>query len=161
MKANNHNAAIAAQALVIKRLFNLPLSKVWEAWTEPQTFKKWWGPKGFTCPYCSIHFKEHGTYLNAMRDAAGKDIWGTGQYKEIIPLQKIVYTDSFADSQGNIVSSGYYHMPDMPTELLVSISFKEEAGKTIMLLKHEGIPEDMREECEKGWQSSFDKLENI
>ena len=162
MKTNNESATKAPQtAIIIKRKFSLPLSKVWQAWTDPQTFKKWWGPKEFSCPYCSIHLREGGTYFNAMRGPGGKDVWSTGVYKEIIPNQKIVYTDSFADNRGNIVAAGYYHMPDMPMELLVSINFKEEDGKTIMLLKHEGIPEQMRDECEKGWQSSFDKLEEI
>lgn len=162
MKMKYDSATIAPQtAITIKRTLNLPLIEVWHAWSDPQTFKKWWGPKEFTCPYSSIHFKEGGTFLNAMRGPDGKDIWGTGVYKEIVLLQKIVYTDSFADNKGNIVSSGYYHMPDMPTELLVSVSFKEEDGKTIMQLKHQGLPEKMQEECEKGWQSSFDKLEKI
>jgi uncharacterized protein YndB with AHSA1/START domain len=162
MKANNESATIAAtKNIIIKRTFHLPLLQVWKAWTEPQFFKKWWGPKEFTCPYCSIHLHEGGTYLNAMRGPGGKDIWGTGTYKEIIPQQKIVYTDSFSDNRGNIVPATYYNMPPMPLELLVSVSFKEEDGETIMLLKHEGIPGEMQEDCEKGWQSSFDKLEAI
>lgn len=162
MKASNDSATLTQpKTIIIKREFDLPLLQVWKAWTDPQTFKKWWGPKEFTCPYCSIHLHEGGTYLNAMRGPDGKDIWGTGIYKEIIPQQKLVYTDSFADNKGNKVPSAYYNMPEMPMELIVSVSFKEEDGKTIMQLKHEGIPAEMYDDCEKGWQSSFDKLEEI
>jgi hypothetical protein len=41
-----------------------------------------------------------------------KKIWSTGRYKEIIPLRKIVLTDSFADSEGNIVPASFYNMPE-------------------------------------------------
>lgn len=161
MTTHNDSATIADQRIItIKRTFNLPLYKVWEAWTIPEVFIKWWGPAKYTCPYCTIDFKAGGKYLNAMRSPEGQDIWGTGTYKEIIPQKRIVYTDSFANSDGEIVPSTFYKMPAMPLEVLVSLDFKEEEGKTTMLLKHTGIPDEMFEDCIKGWQLSFDKLEN-
>jgi len=147
------------QTITIQRVFNLPIATVWKAWTDPETFKKWWGPKAYTCPACSIDLKVGGKYLNSMRPENGKDIWGTGIYQEIIPQKKLVYTDSFADSDGNVVSSTYYNMPEMPLELLVTVELEEVAGKTTMTLQHNGLPEEIADECIKGWQSSFDKLE--
>ncbi|MGC4101116.1 SRPBCC family protein [Ferruginibacter sp.] len=155
-----HSIIAAEQKTIsINRVFNLPLYKVWKAWSEPEYFIKWWGPEGFSCPYCTIDFKIGGRFLNAMRNPDGTDVWGTGTYTDIVPQHKIVYTDSFADSTGKIVESTFYKMPEMPLELLVTVTLEEVDGKTQMWLQHEGIPEEMYEDCIKGWQSSFNKLE--
>ncbi len=149
------------KTISIKRTVNLPLNTVWKAWSEPESFKKWWGPKEFTCPDCSIDFKVGGKMLASMQGADGEKIWSTGTYKEIIPQKKIVVTDSFADSDGNIVSAAYYKMPgEMPLELLVTIELEEVDGKTSIAIQHEGLAVEVADDCIKGWQSSFDKLES-
>ena len=161
MTTQNDNATAEKQkTLSIKRTFNLPLTTVWKAWTEPESFKKWWGPKEYTCPSCSINFKVGGKYLASMKGPDGTEIWSTGTYKEIVPQRKIVYTDSFADSKGNVVDAAYYKMPAMPRQLMVTVSLEEADGKTTMSLQHKGIPEEMLDDCTKGWQSSFDKMES-
>jgi uncharacterized protein YndB with AHSA1/START domain len=148
------------KTITIKRTFNLPLTTVWKAWTEPESLKKWWGPKEYTCPDCSINFRVGGEFLASMLGEDGKKIWSTGTYTEIIPMKKIVNTDSFADSKGNIVPASYYNMPgDWDSELLVTVKFKEVNGKTNLKMQHEGLPAEISDECLKGWQSSFDKLE--
>lgn len=153
---------IMHQELIITRSFNLLPASIWKAWSEPESFKKWWGPKGYDCPTCSIDFTVGGRYLTSMRlKKDGTEIWSTGHYNEIIPQQKIVYTDSFADSNGNIVDAAYYKMPPMPVELQVTVTLQEIAGKTLMTLQHKGIPEEMQEDCRKGWQSSFDNMETV
>jgi len=95
-----------------------------------------------------------------MRGPDGKDYWTTGVYREIVPFKRIVYTDSFADAQGNAVPASHYGMPgDWPQELLVTITFEERGGKTEMTLQHAGIPEgEMSEQTAAGWNQSFDKL---
>jgi uncharacterized protein YndB with AHSA1/START domain len=149
------------RTITVKRTFNLPLNTVWKAWTESESMKKWWGPKEYTCPDCTIDFKVGGNFLASMQAADGKKIWSTGTYKEIIPLKKIVNTDSFADSNGNIVPASYYKMPgEWGLELQITTEFKEVEGKTNLSLQHVGLPAEIADECMKGWQSSFDKLES-
>ena len=161
MATNSNTSTMEKKrTITLKRIFNLPLNTVWKAWSEPASFKKWWGPKEYTCPDCSIDFKIDGTYLASMQDASGKKIWSTGKYQEIVPKKKIVYTDSFADSHGNIVPASYYSMPDMDMKTLVTIELEEKDGKTNMILHHTGIPDEMGDDCMKGWQSSFDKMES-
>jgi uncharacterized protein YndB with AHSA1/START domain len=160
MATHNESATAEQQETIsIKRIFNLPLNTVWKAWTEPESLKKWWGPKEYTCPYCAIDLKPGGKYLNSMKGPDGTEIWGTGTYKKIVSNKKIVYTDSFADSKGNVVPASYYKMTDMPLEMMVTVTLEEVNGKTNMQLKHEGIPAEIYDDCIKGWQSSFDKLE--
>lgn len=158
--SNNFSTAEQQKTISIKRTLNLPLTTVWKAWSEPESFKKWWGPKEFTCPDCSIDFKVGGRFLASMQGEDGKKIWSTGTYKEIIPQKKIVVTDSFADSKGNIVPASDYKMPDMELELLVTVEFEEADGKTNISLRHDGLATEIADECIKGWQSSFDKLES-
>src|SRR6476620_314837 len=104
METGNGNTAAAAQKpIVINRTFNLPVDTVWKAWSDPESFKKWWGQKNYTCPHCTIEFKVGGKYLASMLDKrGGKELWSGGTYKEIVPLGKIVMTDHFSDSKGNI-----------------------------------------------------------
>ena len=146
--------------IVINRVFDLPVSVVWLAWTDAEYFKKWWGPRGFTCPSSKMEAKVGGKYLNCMRGHDGKEFWSTGEVKELIPERKLVVTDSFSDDKGNIKPASEYGMPgNWPKELLITVYLEEADGATKMKLKHQGIPNEMREDCIKGWNESFDKLE--
>ena len=148
--------------LVITRIFDAPREAVWKAWTDPGRFMLWWGPQGFTSPACRIDLRVGGKYLYCMRSPEGRDYWGTGVYREIVPMKKIVCSDSFADSEGNVVAASHYGMQgEWPPELTVTVTFEEKDGKTIMTLLHEGIPQNMKDDCEAGWSGSFDKLEGI
>ncbi len=154
------------KSLTIVRVFDAPRETVWKMWTEPEYFKKWWGPKDFTCPVAKIDFRVGGKYHVAMHGAPGsefdKDLWSTGVYKEIVPMEKIVVTDSFADEKGNVVSASYYGMPGtFPMETTITITFKEKDGKTEMTLFYpstKGIEGKMLDDMTQGWNQSFDKL---
>jgi uncharacterized protein YndB with AHSA1/START domain len=160
METHDNLLADHQKIISIHRKFDLPVDTVWKAWSEPASCKKWWGPKDFTCPHCSIDFKVGGKYLSCMQAPDGKQFWSTGVYKEIIPQRKIVFTDNFADSKGNIKSASDLNMPgDWPQELSITVTLEEVAGKTDLSLQHVGIPEEMYDECIQGWQESFDKLE--
>ncbi len=147
-------------AVVIQRNFNLPARVVWLALTDSEYYKKWWGPKGFTCPYSQMEAKVGGRYLNCMRSPEGKDFWSTGTVNEFIPNKKLVVTDSFSDEKGNIKSAADYGMPgDWPKQSLISFVLEETNGVTKLKLTHEGIPAEMHDECTQGWNESLDKLE--
>ena len=146
--------------IVINRVFDLPISKIWRAWTEAEEFKKWWGPKDFTCPSSKMEAKVGGKYLNCMRGPDGKEYWSTGVVKELIPERKLVVTDNFSDEKGNIKPASDYGMPgNWPKELLITVYFEEADGATKLKLRHQGIPDEMRDECMQGWNESLDKLE--
>ena len=157
-KKRDHTAV--QNDIVILRVFKLPVSKVWKALTEPEYFKKWWGPQGFTCPSSSMEARKGGKYLNCMRASDGKEYWSTGVVMEIIPEKHLVITDSFSDSKGNITSASEQGMPgEWPMELLITFELEEADGATKLKLTHEGVPAEMHDECVKGWNESLDKLE--
>lgn len=150
----------AGDELVITRIFDAPRQLVWKAWTDPEHFMRWWGPKSFTAPFCQMDFRAGGKYLYSMRSPDGQDFWTTGVYKEIIPMERIVFTDSFADADGNVVPATDYGMsPDFPLETRVTVTLEEYDGKTKMTLRHVGMPlGDTSEQAGAGWNESFDKL---
>ena len=146
--------------IVINRVFSLPINVVWLAWTDPEYFKKWWGPKDFTCPSSQMEARVGGKYLNCMRGPDGKEYWSTGVVKELIPERKLVVTDSFSDEKGNIRLASDYGIPgNWREELLITVYLEEADGATKMKLRHQGIPDEAREDCIKSWNESFDKLE--
>jgi len=145
--------------LTITRTFHAPRELVWRAWTEPELYKRWWGPSHFTCPVAHIDLRVGGKYLSCMRSPDGQDFWSTGVYREIVPVERLVYTDCFADAEGNVVPASYYGMPDMPLEMVVTITLVEQGDKTVMTLQHEGMPADEHgANAKEGWTQSFDKL---
>ncbi len=152
---------IEVTMIFIVQIFNSPLKDVWRAWTEPESIKKWWGPKGFTAPVVKNDLKEGGSYLYCMRSPENEDFWSTGIHKEVVPMKRIVSTDSFADSEGNVVPASHYGMTgDWPLELNITVTFEEEDGKTKLTIQHEGFPDhENRTLAEEGWKESLDKLD--
>ena len=151
---------ISGQELVITRVFDAPRELVFKAWTDPEHMKRWWGPKAFTAPAIRMDLRVGGKYLFCMRSAEGKDYWSTGIYREIVKPERLVFTDSFADEKGNVVPATHYGMgDDIPLEMLVTVTFVENAGKTTMTLRHAGMPTGkMKDMTGAGWNESFDKL---
>jgi uncharacterized protein YndB with AHSA1/START domain len=167
MKTNDSTKNIVnsgKQELLITREFNAPCEIVWNALKDPSIMRNWWGPKNFTSPAINIDFRVGGKYLSCMRSPDGMDSWSTGVYKEIIPLKKILATNSFADEKGNVVPASYYGMKgDFPLEVHVLFTFEESRpGKTKMVLHHIGLPQsEMIEMMRQGWNESFDKLVDL
>jgi uncharacterized protein YndB with AHSA1/START domain len=149
--------------LVITRIFDAPPELVWKAWTDPELIQRWWGPNGFDLPTCRNDFRVGGRYLFCMRSPDGQNYWNTGIYREIVPLERIVYTDSFSDADGNFVPASFYGLSsDFPEKTLVTVTFEELDGKTKLVLQQSGIPAGSdSESANQGWSESFDKLANI
>ena len=156
----NEFGMIEITMIYINQIFNSSLSKVWKAWTEPESIMKWWGPKNFTAPVIKLDLKEGGSYLYGIRSPEGIDSWNTGVFKEITPMNQIIATNSFSDSDGNIVPASYYGMSgDWPLKSDVKIIFEEVNGKTRLTLLYQGLPDRKnRDFAEAGWKQSFDKL---
>jgi uncharacterized protein YndB with AHSA1/START domain len=153
------------RSITITRVFNAPIARVWTTWTTPEQMKQWWGPANFTAPVINIDFRVGGTYLYCMHGAPGpdmpaQDFWSGGTYLEIVPMQKIVASDHFADAKGNVVSPKDFGMPgDWPAEMIVTTTFEDLGnGQTKLILHHTGHPIEMEEMASMGWNQSLDKF---
>lgn len=99
------SAVNETERMIVTRIFDAPRELVWKAWTNPKYVMQWWGPKGFTAPFCQMDFRVGGKFLYCMRAPDGQEFWNGGEYHEIVPGEKIVSTMYFADSNGNRVDA--------------------------------------------------------
>ena len=146
--------------IVVTRILDAPCELVWKAWTEPEHFKQWWGPKESTAPFCEIDLRVGGRNLFCMKFKDGTEIWSTGTYKEVIPCKRLVSSHSFADEKGNIVPATYYGFEgEFELEMEITVTFHDLGdGKTKIILRQAGMPDSHIIPTNTGWNSSFDKL---
>ena len=95
-----------------------------------------------------------------MRSPQGKDYWNMGVYQEIVPPERLVYTESFTDENGDVVPAPHYGLsPDFPMEMLVTVTFEDIDGQTELTVHHTGIPAgEEYENCHEGWNQTLHKL---
>ena len=149
--------------LFMTRDFDAPREILWDAWTKPEILQRWWGPREFITPVAEIDLRIGGNFTYCMRSPQGQDFWGIGTYKEIEPPERLLYFDSFADKDGNIVPASYYGITaEIPEKMLVEVTIEEIGEKTRLTLKHLGFPKGKHfDGATMGWSQSLDKLEEV
>ncbi|MBI1188840.1 MAG: polyketide cyclase, partial [Alphaproteobacteria bacterium] len=80
--------------LVLEREVDVPRELVWEAWTTPEHVKHWFVPKPWTIVSCDIDLKPGGVFSSVMRSPEGEEFPNMGCYLEIVPNQRLVWTDA-------------------------------------------------------------------
>ena len=85
--------------LTIRRTFAAPRALVWQAWTDPRQLAKWWGPHGFTNPVCEIDLRPGGAIHIVMRAPDGTDYPMRGEFREIVPPERLVFTNYPVDER--------------------------------------------------------------
>ncbi|OAS15762.1 SRPBCC domain-containing protein [Paenibacillus oryzisoli] len=106
--ANQMVSTIEDKVLILEREFNAPRELVFQAFTQAEHLKHWWGPRGWTLPVCHVDFRVGGVWHYCMKcedknqgDFYGMESWGKAVYNEIVVPEKIVYVDYFSDAEGN------------------------------------------------------------
>lgn len=150
-------------AVVIERIFEAPVGLIWQLWTEPEQFQKWYGPQGMAIPVANMDVRVGGKRLICMEmqtpDRSMK-MWFTGEYVEVVPNERLVYTDSMADENGNVMSPSAMGMPDgHPETTEVIVELEDLGGRTKMVMTHAGVPADSG--GAGGWNQAFDKLADL
>jgi uncharacterized protein YndB with AHSA1/START domain len=106
--------------LVVTRTFNGPARIVFEAWTRPELFKRWWVPKssGMAMVSCEMDVRVGGTYrLVFSHPSFEKPMAFFGRYTEVIPSSRLVWTND--ESEGGAVTT---------------VTFEEKGGETLVVL---------------------------
>ena len=111
-----------AGKIKVSRTYDAPLELLWQAWSEAEHFMKWYGPKGFTTPACEIDFRVGGKHSWMMQSSDGMQMHYFGSYKEISPMDSIVYSDSMADAQGKLMDPVMMGLPTPPKQRLASVT---------------------------------------
>ena len=154
---------VQKEDLVITRIIDAPLEMVWRAWTDPKQVMRWWGPKYYTSPTCKIDLREGGKFIFCMRepkDQGGQDSFTAGIYEKIVPMERLEYTQSLSDKDGNKIDPGQVGMPpDFPKEMHMVIVFKAKGNMTELTITVYGFGVgQMYVYALAGWHQSIDKL---
>ena len=152
------------QRLRITRTFDAPRDLVWRAWTDPKYVAQWWGPKGFTIPVYKMDFRVSGRFHYCMKTPDGQEFWGGGEYHEIVPHEKIVFSMYFADKDGNKVQPEEIGMEHKADENAFDSVVFEDAGEGRTRVTYTGN-ETMADAIESGqleaMNQSFDKFSAV
>lgn len=131
----------------LHRVLKASPAKVYRAFVEPEALAKWLPPHGFTATVHEMDARVGGTFKMSFTNfgAGGSHSFG-GTYLELVPGERLRYTDSFDD-------------PNLPGEILVTIDLKAVACGTDISIEQANIPEAIPVEfCYLGWQESLGQL---
>ena len=153
------------QPFIISRTFDAPIGKVWKAWTEPDAFRQWFGPKGCTVTDVKMELRPNGSCHCCVRPPNGPEMWGKFIYQEIVEPRRLVYAQHFSDRAGGITRHPL--SPTWPLQMLTTVTFAEQKGKTVLTVNWAPL-NATDEECKtfdsahegmnQGWGGSFDQL---
>jgi len=119
--------------LVMTRVFDAPRELVFKAWTEPERMKRWAVPVSLTMPVCKIDLRPGGGFHYCRRSSEGLDYWQKGFYREVVVPERFVLTEFISDEEGNMLR--HPTSPTWPLELLSTLTFSEQEGKTILTIR--------------------------
>lgn len=160
MTDNDQADGDAGASVVIERTFETSAAVLWRMWTEPEHFKAWYGPQGATIPTAEMDLTVGGRRLVAMEmetPDGPMEMWFVGEFREITPTTRLVYTESMSDAEGNVQSPASMGMPaDHPETTEVIVELEDLGGRTRMVLTHVGVPAGSG--GEQGWTMALDKL---
>jgi len=139
--------------LVVTRTFNAPARIVYEAWTMPELFKRWWTPKssGVTMLSCEMDVRVGGTYRLVFRHpSSGQPMAFFGRYTEVTPNSRIVWTNDEGGEGGAVTT----------------VTFEEQGGKTLVVMSDlhplkEALDEAIASGSTSGFGEQFQQLDEL
>ena len=134
----------------LHRVLKTTPEKLYKAFLNSAAMAKWLPPHGFTCTVQHLDAKVGGTYkMEFTNFTTGQSQSFGGSYKELVPGQRLVYTDKFDD-------------PNMPGEMKTTVELKKVICGTDLSIVQEGIPSIIPVEmCYLGWQESLKQLADL
>jgi uncharacterized protein YndB with AHSA1/START domain len=134
----------------LHRVLRAPPERVYRAFLDPDAMAKWIPPYGFTCKVHHMDARVGGSFrMSFTHFASGSSHAFGGDYRELVPQERIRYTDKFDD-------------PNLPGEMQVTVSLKAVSCGTELDIVQEGVPEAIPVEmCYLGWQESLAQLATL
>lgn len=142
-----------ARQIVIERIVDAPRALVFQCWTDPKHMVHWWAPHGFTNPVCELDPRVGGAWRIVMRGPDGTEYPCHGVYQEMVPNERLVFTNNATDAAGKMVLDG-----------LTTVTFADANGKTRMTVRSRAIAvveyaAKYLEGMEIGWTQSLERLD--
>lgn len=137
-------------SVTLHRVLTAKPEKIYRAFTEADAMARWLPPDGFTCTVHSLDAKVGGKFRMSFKNFTTGDAHSFGgEFLELIPNQRLKYTDRFDD-------------PNLTGEIVVTIILKEVSCGTDIHITQENIPELIPvESCYLGWQQSLQYLAKL
>jgi uncharacterized protein YndB with AHSA1/START domain len=141
---------MATGTIRLHRVFRAVPDHVYRAFLEPEAMAKWLPPYGYTCKVHHMDVKVGGTYKMSFTNfATGQGHSFGGEYRELVPFEKIRYTDAFDD-------------PGLPGEMQTTVTLRQVSCGTDVSVVQGGLPEAIPVEmCYLGWQESLAQLAKL
>jgi len=141
---------MATGTVRLHRVLRSKPERVYRAFLDAEAMAKWLPPFGFTCKVHQMDARVGGTYKMSFTNfSTGNGHSFRGEYRELVPNERIHYTDSFDD-------------PNLPGEMRTSVSLRQVSCGTELTIVQEGIPEVIPVEmCYLGWQESLEQLATL
>jgi uncharacterized protein YndB with AHSA1/START domain len=155
--AGQHNVAVT-------RVFDASVERVWQAWSDPDLVRQWWGPTGFTCPAANMEFQEGGTSLVCMRAPAGyggQNLYNTWTYTRIVPMKEFEYVLRFANEHGEALDPATIGLPPgIPNEVRNLNVFRDLGdGRTeLSITEYSYATEEAAQLSKLGLEQCLDKM---
>lgn len=144
----------------IEELFDASVERVFDAWTDPEKMMKWFAPNGCTVSFKKLEAKPGGVFHSCISNSNYGDCWCIGEYKEVIPNKKLVFSMNNADENGNLIDPVSIGMDkDWPGITLVTVTFEDVNGKTKLTL-HQTVDMDLAKKT-GAYPSWLQMLENM
>lgn len=162
--------ASGKECFVINRSFPVAREQMFQMWTKPEHFKRWLPPTGSAMEFIRADIRSGGDALYVMTSADGSKLYGSVQYRELRPPERIVYTQQFCDAQGK--PARHPMAPTWPETMVTVVTLTEEGPEqTRVTVAWEPGADSNPVEIEtfvkgragmtQGWTGSFDKLEAL
>ncbi len=141
------STATQETTLRITRTFAAPRDRVFQAWTDPEKLKQWWGPPGYVTLVAEVDLRVGGHYRFGMKKIPdGEIFYLSGSYREVRPPERLVYTWRWENEPHG-------------TETLVAVEFRGLGASTEVVLSHEMFPtRDARDQHDMGWTGCLERL---
>jgi uncharacterized protein YndB with AHSA1/START domain len=156
---------VIMEDMVVTRIIDAPVKKVWEAWTKPEIIRCWWGPKDYTSPLAKVDLRIGGKFLFCMcapKEQGGLDSYTVGTYSKIIPYKILEFMQSFADKEGNVITPAQAGLPaDVPAEIRSLVTFKgihNDQLTELTVVEYAWPVGQMYVYSMAGWHQTIDKL---
>ena len=149
--------------MVLTRVFDAPVERVWRAWTEDDQVMQWWGPLGFTAPLARMDVREGGTSLVCMRSPDLGDMYNTWTYTAVAPKERLEFVSRFSDEHGTALDPGEMGLPGVPAEVPHVITFEADGeGTTRLTVREIGYPDPQIVEVSRlGMEQCLDKMATL
>jgi uncharacterized protein YndB with AHSA1/START domain len=148
------------EAVVLERSFDAPVEVIWQMWTNPEHFKAWFGPEGAIIPEATLDVQVGGARVVCMEMQSPNGpmrMWFTGEHREVVENERLVYTESMSDENGNVLAPSAMGMPEgHSTTTEITVELWADNGGTRMMMTHVGVSSDSPGAT--GWTMAFDKL---